>query len=184
MRLATNYERIHNGGAEVLAISVNDDVRQTGMAQRWGLTHTMMVSDPGGEKYLQGLELFDPGDRDGIALPGMVLVTPDGEILYRYQGRDFADRTNDDDIWAALEATSLPAVSPAPWEPTAEVPDDLHGYFRPVNFREHFRGNMFGAIAIGGRLEDKAARAIAREHRVMSQASVEAWDLWKSANDL
>ncbi len=180
MKLASQYDRIHQSGAELAAVSVDDDIRGAGMAERWGFTHTTFVSDPGGEHYLQPLELFDADERNGIALPGMVIVDPDGREVYRYQGRDFADRTNDDDIWATLDALSLPSVDPPPWNPGIEVPDDLRGYFRPTDFAAYFRGNMFGSIAIGGRLDDKASRAIAREHREMSKSNLEAWENWRA----
>jgi hypothetical protein len=180
VKLASQYDRIHQGGAELAAVSVDDDVRQAGMAQRWAFTHTRFVADPGGAELLQPLRLFDPEERGGIALPGMVIVDPDGTEVYRYQGRDFADRTNDDDIWATLDALSLPPVDPPAWTPTIEVPDDLRGYFRPADFGGYFRGNMFGAIAIGGRLDDTAARAIAREHREMSKSNLEAWESWRT----
>ena len=180
MKLASQYDRIHQGGAELAAVSVDDDVRQAGMAERWGFTHTTFMSDPGGEHILRPLGLFDADERGGVALPGMVIVDPDGNEVYRYQGRDFADRTNDDDIWATLDAMALTAIDPPPWTPTVEVPDDLRGYFRPADFGAYFRGNMFGAIAIGGRLDDTASRAIAREHREMSKSNLEAWETWQS----
>ena len=180
MRLATNYERLHRSGAELVAISVDDEVRQAGMARRWGLTHTRMVSDPGGEQFLQPLGLFDPEDRGGVALPAMVVIDPTGTEVYRYRGRDFADRTNDDDLWAALEQLGLAPVDPAPWVPTGAVPADLRGYFRPEDFALYFRGNMFAALAIAGRLEDPAARAVALQHRDMAKNTVEAWQLWKN----
>lgn len=180
MRLATRYTDIHAAGAELAAVSVDDDVRQAGMAARWGLTHTRMVSDPGGETYLQPLGLFDPDERGGIALPGMVILDPDGNEIYRYQGRDFADRTNDDDLFEALAGLGLDSVDPAPWVSDVEVPQDLKGFFGPDFYSVYFRGNMFGAIAISGRLDDPASKAIADQHRQMAQASVEAWDEWKS----
>lgn len=179
MRLATNYDRIHGAGAEVVAVSVDDDVRQSGMAARWGLTHTRLVSDPGGENILQPLGLFDPKERGGIALPGMMIVTPDGTEVYRYQGRDFADRTNDDDLWSALDQLDLPAVEPGPWTPTEPVSEDLRGYFRPSDFGVYFRGNRFAAVAIGSRLDNPEAAAVARQHRKMAEASLEAWDQWR-----
>lgn len=180
MRLATKYDKIHSSGAELAAVSVDDDVRQAGMAERWGFNHTAFVSDPGGETYLKPLNLFDPEERGGIALPGMVIIAPDGEEVYRYQGRDFADRTNDDDIWAALDALDLPAVEAVPWSSDVEVPADLQRYFRPDDFGAYFRGNRFGAAAIQGRLrENREAAGIAREHRIMADASLEAWDEWR-----
>ncbi len=175
MRLATNLDRIHGDGAEVIAVSVDEEARQAGMSQRWGLGPIAMVSDPGGEKYLKPLGLFDPEDRGGIALPGMLVISPDGEERYRYQGRDFADRTTDDDVFAVLDDLDLPAVSPQPWTSTAEVPEDLSGFFRPNDFGAYFRGNRFGAVAIGGRLPSKETAAVAREHRLMADASLDAW---------
>ncbi|MGF1600190.1 MAG: peroxiredoxin family protein [Acidimicrobiales bacterium] len=176
MRLATSYDRIHGAGAEVVAISVDDMVRQAGMARRWGLTHTRMVADPGGERWLQTLGLFDPHERGGIALPGMIVVTPDGTETYRYQGRDFADRTNDDDLWIALDSLGLPAVDPPPWVPGIDVPADLRGYFRPDDLGSYFRGNMFGAIAIAGRLAEAEAKAVANQHRAMAKHTLDAWE--------
>ena len=176
MRLANNYDRLHQAGAELVAISVDDEVRQAGMAQRWGLSHTRMVSDPGGETYLKPLGLFDPDQRGGIALPGMVIVAPDGEEVYRYRGRDFADRTNDDDLWMAVDALQLSPIDPPPWVPEREAPAELRGYFRPQDFPLYFRGNMYGAIAIAGRLDTLDAKAIADEHRAMAKHTLDAWE--------
>lgn len=176
MRLATNEERIYAAGAEVMAVSVNEDFRQAGMRDRWGLSFARLISDPGGERFLKPLDLFDPEERGGIALPGMLVISPDGEELYRYQGRDFADRTNDDDLYQVLDKLDLAAVSPEPWTEAIDVPDDLGGFFRPSDFGAYFRGNRFAAAAIGGRLPSKETAAIAREHRLMSDASLEAWD--------
>ena len=147
------------------------------MAERWLSPHTRFVSDPGGETYLQAADLFDPEERGGIALPGMLIISPDGDEIYRYQGRDFADRTNDDDLWDALAGLDLAAVDPDPWSSDVEVPDDLRGFFRPADIGPYFRGNMYAAIAIGGRVEDDASRAMAREHRIMAKTTLEAWDV-------
>jgi hypothetical protein len=179
VKLASEYGRVHAAGAELAAVSVDDEVRQAGMSKRWGFTHTRFVSDPGGASYLQAIGLFDPDERGGIALPGMVVVNPDGVEVYRYQGRDFADRTNDDDLWAAIEALGLPAVDPPPWVPGVEVPGDMRGFFRPADFNAYFRGNVSGAAAIGRRVADDASRELVQEHRLMSQSMLEAWTRWE-----
>ncbi len=179
MRLATQYDRIHAAGAEFAAVSVDDDVRQAGMARRWGLSHSRMVSDPGGERYLKPLDLFNPGERNGIALPGMIIVDPDGNEVYRYQGRDFADRTNDDDLWETLAGLGGAPVDPPPWTPDVDVPDDLRGFFRPRDFGPYFRGNFYGSVAIEMRLTDADSAAIAHQHGAMSKANVDAYDAWR-----
>lgn len=183
MRLAANRERIHGGGAEVIAISVDDEVRQAAMQARWGLTSQRLVADPGGERFLQRLELFNPEDRGGIALPAVLVIAPDGTVAYRYDGRDFADRTTDDEIYAAVDGLGLDAVAPEPVTVDVEIPDDLSGYFRTTDFGPYFRGNRFASIAIAGRLPSKETAAVAREHRMMAEASLEAWDQHRATLD-
>ncbi len=175
MRLGAESDRIHGAGAEVIAISVDDEVRQAGMFARWPTPNVLYVSDPGGERYLRPLDLFDPDERDGIGLPAMIVLAPDGSVAYEYVGRDFADRTTDAEVFAAVEALDLPAIDPPAGGPVAPVPDDLTGYFRREMFFPYIRGNRMAAVAIGGRLDDKAARAVAREHRLMCDATLEAW---------
>jgi hypothetical protein len=47
----------------------------------------------------------------------MIVFDPDGVEIHRSEGRDFADRTHDDELWAAIEPLGLPAVTPPPWMP-------------------------------------------------------------------
>lgn len=182
MRLATQYDRIHGAGAEVMAISVDDEVRQAGMSKRWGQPATRWISDPGGERFLQPLDLFDPEERGGIALPALLVIAPDGSEVHRYAGRDFADRTHDDDVLAAVEALGLDAVDAPDWSAAVdavEVPDDLRGFFRSSDLLPYFRGNMYAALAVGWRLEDDASQAIAKEHRAMSKSITDAGEAWR-----
>ena len=175
MRLAAAADRIHGAGAEVIAISVDDDSRQAGMFERWPTPNVRYVSDPGGSTYLQPLGLFDPDERDGIALPAIIVVAPDGTEVYRYEGRDFADRTTDDDAYSALDSLGLPAIDPPAGGPVAPVPDDLRGYFRPEALGAYHRGTKFAAIALHRRLSDPEAKAVAREHRIRADATLDAW---------
>ena len=159
MRLESTIDTIHENGAEVIAISSNEDERQAGMAERWKLDHIKLVSDIGGEKFLKPLDCFDPDDPRGIALPAMIVIAPDGTEVYRYNGRDFADRTTDDEVMAALAGLDLDPVDPGHMDPERHGPEDLKTYFRTSDFGPYFRGNMFAAIAIGGRLPDKETAA-------------------------
>ncbi len=179
MQLANEYDRIHGAGAEVVAMSVDDDGKNAGMVQRWGFTHTEFVGDPGGARYLRRMDLYDPKERDGLAISSVLLLRPDGTEAYRYVARDFADHTDLDELWEAVDGLQLPAVEPPAWTPPVEPPDDLHGFFPPSAFAAYFDGNFFGAVAIGMRLEDRAARAVARQHREMARSMRRAWDEWR-----
>lgn len=175
MRLGAEADRIHRAGGEVIAISTDDEVRQAGMFTRWPTSHVRYVSDPGGETFLEPLDLYDPEERGGIGRPGALVLDPDGEVVYRYVGRDFADRTTDEEMLTALERLALDPIDAPVGGPQAEVPDDLTGSFSPADLVPYFKGNRFGAIAIGGRLPDSETRAVAREHRLMCEATLDAW---------
>lgn len=179
MRLASQTDRIHAAGGEVIAISVDSEERQAAMYRRWPTPHVLFVSDPGGETYLQALDLYDPEERGGIALPAMLVLDPDGNEVYGYRGRDFADRTHDEDVFAALEALGLDAIEPPRGGPMAEVDVDQKGAFQPRMVTPYFKGNRFAAVAIGRRAAGDEARDLAREHRKMCDAILEAWDTVK-----
>lgn len=175
MRLGADADRIHGAGGEVIAISTDDEVRQAGMFARWPTPHVQYVSDPGGERFLRPLGLFDAEERGGIGLPAMLVLDPSGEVVYRYVGRDFADRTTDEAVLTALEQLALDPIDPPAGGPHLDVPDDLTGFFGRDALVPYFRGNRFAAVAIGSRLHDDESRAVAREHRLMCDATLDAW---------
>ena len=175
MRLASNSDRIHGAGGEVIAVSIDDEVRQAGMFARWPTPNVRYVADPDRSLLIEPLGLVDPDDERRIALPAMIVVDPDGNEAYRYVGRDFADRTTDEEVDQALEALDLDPIEPPAGGPVADVPADLRRFFAPETYVPYFRGNRFAAAAIGGRTDDREFRAIAREHRKMADASIEAY---------
>lgn len=146
------------------------------MLQRWPTPHVLYVSDPGGEQFLRRMEMYDAEERGGIALPGLFVIDADGNEQFGYRGRDFADRTHDDDVLDLLESLGLdPIEAPAGGPVIDGVDVDQKGAFQPKLFGPYFMGNRFGAIAIGGRAEGDEAKLLAREHRKMSESMLEAW---------
>lgn len=180
MKLASLSERISTAGAEVIAISVDGDERTAAMFARWPTPAVLYVSDPGGERYLQPMDMFDPNDRDGLALPGLFVIDPDGNEVFGYRGNDFADRRNDEDLFTVLEPLGLAPITPPAGGPTAlpngDAPEEKQkGAFTPKLFGPYFAGNKFGAIALGMRAEGDEAKTLAGEHRDMSQSMLDAW---------
>ena len=177
MRLASVADRIHAAGGEVISISVDSEERQAAMFRRWPTPHVTYVSDPGGERYLQPLGLFDPEERGGIALPALLVIDPDGNETFGYRGGDFADRRHDDDVFEALESLGLGSIDPpagGPDDPAADV--DQPGAFQPGMLGLYFRGNRMAAVAIQRRLPSKETAQVAREHRIMCEGILEAWE--------
>lgn len=176
MKLALVSEQIHAAGAEVIAVSVDSDERNAAMFARWPTPHVRYVSDPGGETYLQPLDMFDPEERGGIALPGLFVIDPDGSEVFGYRGRDFADRTHDEDLLDSLSRLGLDPIEAPTGGPVIDGIDvEQQGAFTPKLFGPYFSGNRFGALAIGLRAEGDEARMLAREHRQMSESMLEAW---------
>ena len=50
-------DRIHAAGGEVIAIGVDGEERQSAMFARWPAPHVRYVADPGGDRFLQPLDL-------------------------------------------------------------------------------------------------------------------------------
>ncbi len=160
----------------MIAVSIDEEVRQAAMFARWPTPHVLYVSDPDGRHLLDPLGLYDPNERDGMGLPAMVVIGPDGTEEYRYVGRDFADRTTDADVYAAVAALGLPAIEPPAGGPIGSVPADLGRFFKVENLVPYFKGNRFGAHAIAGRVDDPIAKATALQHRDMADATLAAWE--------
>lgn len=170
-------DRIHAAGGEVIALSVDDEERQAAMYDRWPSPNALFVSDPGGEAYLQDLGLYDPVERDGIALPALLVFDPDGREVFGHRGRDFADRTHDEDVLEALESLALEPLDPPAGGPVADVdPDSQRGAVQPRMMSPYFRGSRSGALAIQLRADGDEATSLAREHRKMCDSILAAWD--------
>ena len=170
-------DRIHAAGGEVIAVSVDSEERQAAMYQRWPTRSITYVSDPGGERILGPLGLFDASERAAIALPGMIVIDPEGREVFVYRGNDFADRRHDDDVVHALESLGLDRIDAPVGGPVDEAVDvDQPGAFSPRILVPYFKGNRFGAHAILRRAEGDEAQRLAREHRDMCDGILAAWD--------
>jgi hypothetical protein len=176
VKLASMSDRIHTAGAEVIAISVDDDDRAAAMFARWPTPHVQYISDPGGSTYLRPMDMFDPEERGGIALPGLFVLDSAGNEVFGYRGNDFADRRDDKDVMAALDRLGLdPIESPDGGPVVNDVDVNQRGAFSPKMFGPYFSGNKFGALAIRLRAEGNEAKTLATEHQQMSESMLEAW---------
>lgn len=169
-------ERIHQAGAEVIALSVDSTERNAAMFQRWPTPHVQYVSDPGGDTYLKPLELFDEADRGGIALPALLVIDAEGREVFGYRGNDFADRRNDEAGIEALEALGLDPVQPVAGGPVIDGVDDRQrGAFTTKSYVPYFMGNKFAALAIRSRATTDEAKQLSQEHADMADGMVAAW---------
>ncbi len=97
----------------MIAVVVDPDGRNAAMADRWHVPFRI-VSDPGGERFLKSLDLWNALERGGIAMPALLVISPQGEEVFRVRSRDFADRVNDEDALSTLEKQGYPPLDPPP----------------------------------------------------------------------
>ena len=100
-----------------------------------------IFSDEDKEAAVRPLGFDDEKDPRKISLPGTVIISPQGEIAYRFVGRDYADRPDEDDVLEHLRGLELPATTqeavtpgPAAPGPTAMPAEGLPHYFRGAKF--------------------------------------------------
>lgn len=175
MRLESEIEQLYALGAEPLAISVDSPGRNAAMVRRWHLSFPI-VGDPDGERFLHPLELWDQHDPRQIGIPAVIVLSPGGDEIWRHRSRDFADRPDDSDVFAALEPLRQSPLDPAPepWRPDVE-PEEHPGAFRTDAFGSYHRGVMFAMSAIAARMRDPVDRAEAEALARQASSFIEAW---------
>ncbi len=99
------------------------------------------LSDPDREILIGPLGLRDERDPRNLARPAVVIIGPDGEEMWRWVSRDYADRIDEDEILAAARHLELDPIEAEPVHPGAPEPslkavnmDSLHVYFRGARF--------------------------------------------------
>lgn len=180
MRLANSYDTLTGLGADVTALVVDPPARNAAFATRWQLPFAIR-SDPGGEHYLKALDLWNDAERGGIAKPAIIVVSPAGDIAYRFNSRDFADRpASDDDIIEAVRSLGLDAIQPAEWSPGV-APEEDPSAFRVDLYGTYFRAIRFASMALSGRMKDPEDALEARRMSAMTASFIDAWTQRKAA---
>jgi hypothetical protein len=127
-------------GGRVYGLSADSPAQNSAVMEKLALPFPIL-SDEGKEAAVRPLGFDDEADPRQISRPGVVIVSPGGEVTYRYVGRDFADRPDEDEILAALAELGLPATTqevaaPGPAEagPTAIPIDGVPFYLKGAKF--------------------------------------------------
>lgn len=128
------------------AIDVDAPGRHAAMVEKLRLPFPML-SDPDRSLAIGPYGLADPKDAREIAIPALVLVSPDGEEVWRFVSRDFADRLPEDEV--------VEVVASSGWAPTTQDPPrpgtpEPGPRAMPTHaMAPYFRGARFAALAMG-----------------------------------
>ena len=100
-----------------------------------------IFSDPGRDRAVTPLGFADEKDPRLISRPGVVIVGPGGEEVWRHTGRDYADRPHEDLLLSEVAKLALgpttqdqPAVGVAAQGERAMPLEGLPHYFRGAKF--------------------------------------------------
>jgi peroxiredoxin len=94
------WDRFERAGLQVAAIVVDEPSKNLAMVEKLLLPFPIL-SDPEA-KVIHAYEVWNPGD-GGVAKPALFLVRPDSTVAFEYVGTDFADRPDDDELFAAVD---------------------------------------------------------------------------------
>lgn len=103
--MAEDYEKIKQAGAELLAISVDEQSFAWSMAQTTGAKFQILSDSE--KKTIAEYGIVNPAEHGGIAHPSVFIVDKEGRIRYMYVGKDASDRPPDETI--ILEVKKLSA---------------------------------------------------------------------------
>jgi hypothetical protein len=105
------------------------------------------LSDPDRSQAIGPFGVADEKDERNISRPGMVVLAPEGNEVFRFESRDFADRMPEEDVLAAVQAFGFPATTQEPPVIGSAEPGP-----RTLSLRElkvYYRGARFAAQAMG-----------------------------------
>ena len=94
--MAEDYDKIKQAGADLIAVSVDEQSFAWSMAQTTGAKF-QILSDA--EKTtIAAFGIVNAAEHDGIAHPSIFVLDKEGKIRYMHVGKDAQDRPPDDTI--------------------------------------------------------------------------------------
>lgn len=111
-----------------------------------------ILSDPERDRAISPLGFADPGDARNIAVTGVAIIDPAGEVVFSRIGRDYADRPDEEELLDVLGGLGLSATTqPGPEVGTPEPGETAASYDDLVPY---FRGAKFAVLALRRRYRD------------------------------
>jgi hypothetical protein len=133
-------------GTRLFAISIDSPKQNSAMVKKLSLPFPYL-SDPDRSQAIRPFGVADEKDDRNISRPALVVLTTEGDEVFRFESRDFADRMPEEDLLASVQAFNFPATTQ---EPPVLGPAEAGA--RTLSVRElkvYYRGARFAAQAMG-----------------------------------
>ena len=99
------WGRFEEAGLQAAGIVVDEPSKNLAMVEKLLLPFPIL-SDPEA-KVIHSYEVWNPQD-GGVAKPALFLVLSDFSVAFEYVGTDFADRPDDDELFAMVGEAKEP----------------------------------------------------------------------------
>lgn len=134
-----------------MAITVDSVGQHAAMVEKLDLPFPML-SDPDRSLAIEPYGVADPKDERMIAVAALILVDPDGNEVWRFVSRDYADRLPETRVLEEAQRLGLETTTQR--APRQGGPEPGDRAFPVEALPYYFRGARFAALAIGLRHKD------------------------------
>ena len=104
--MAEDYDKIKQAGAELIAVSVDEQSFAWSMAQTTG-ARFQILSDAD-KKTITEYGIVNAAEHGGIAHPSIFILDKEGKIRYMHVGKDAQDRPPDETILVEVKKVTGP----------------------------------------------------------------------------
>lgn len=149
--MAQRQGEFNDMGARIYGLSADSPGQNSAVMEKLALPYAIL-SDEDRDQAIRPLGFEDEKDVRQISKPGVAVISPDSEVVYRYVGRDYADRPNEDVLLSDLEKLGLAAVTQETDQ--AGVVEAGEKAMPGEGLKYYFSGAKFANLALRGRHRD------------------------------
>lgn len=146
--LAVRHSEFLALGARLYGLSADSPPQNAAVMEKLALPFPIL-SDETREEAITPLGFADESDPRQISRPGVVIVAPTGEVIYRVEGRDYADRPDEDELLERLADVELSPISQAAPAIGAAQPGEKA--VSVEGLPQYLRGARFAVLALRSR---------------------------------
>ena len=138
-------------GVRLFGLSADTPGQNAAVMEKLDLSFPLL-SDEDRQAAITPLGFDDENDPRKISRPGLVVIDPGGNIVHREEGRDYADRPDEDQLLDVLDSLGFSPTSQDPPEIGTAEPGERA---IPLKAIPHYlRGVKFATLALRSRYRD------------------------------
>lgn len=171
--MAMRHQEFLSRGGRLFGLSADSPAQNAAVMGTLALPFPIL-SDPSRSAAITPLGFADESDPRQISKPGVVIIDSLGEIVHRMEGRDYADRPDEEELLEALGVLRLDPTTQDPPVVGEATPGEKAVSLEGIV--PYFRGARFAALALRSRHRDlgESFRADAKSYVQMVDRYVEA----------